>query len=317
MFSVAFLLIDDFALMSYSSAVEPLRAANLLSDESLYKISHVSPFSSYSKSSGGLEVSTIPINSITESFDLVIIVAGGDPFKFNDNKTFSWLRKISRQGTYLGGVSGGTVILASAGLMNNRRMTVHWEHSEVFKEKWPTLILERTLYVMDRDRMTCAGGIAPLDLMYAIINEHHGEKFARKISDWFMHTDVRPSGGPQRAGIVQRYNISNLSVVLAIEAMENHLSDTLDLKQLGQLVGLGPRQLNRLFMKYLNQSTMNFYKELRMNLAKNLLLQSSLSITEISFSTGFMSSSHFSQGFKMQFGISPSSFREKKLVNLQ
>ena len=315
MFNIGFLLIDGFALMSYSSAVEPLRAANLLSEKKLYEITHISIQNNNSLSSSGASIETKPINiidNLQNRFEIVFVVAGGDPLLFDDKRTFDWLRKIGRQGCHLGGVSGGPVILASAGLMEGKRMTMHWEHAEAFSEICPTLILEKTLYVKDRDRLTCAGGTAPLDLMYALITEHYGEKFARRVSDWFMHTEVRPSGGPQRAGIVERYGVSNLNIVMAIEIMENHLSDTLNLVQLAKLVDLGTRQLNRLFEKYLRQSTMIFYKELRFNLSKKLLKQSSLSITEIAFATGFMSSAHFSHGFKIKHGLTPTIFRNQK-----
>jgi transcriptional regulator GlxA family with amidase domain len=79
----------------------------------------------------------------------------------------------------LGGVSGGPIILARAGLMGDRRMTVHWEYAAALAEVAPDLRLERTLYVIDRDRMTCAGGTAPMDMMHALIATHHGRAFAR------------------------------------------------------------------------------------------------------------------------------------------
>ena len=88
--------------------------------------------------------------------------------------------------------------------MAGRRMTVHWEHAAALAEISPHLVIERTLYVIDRDRVTCAGGTAPMDLMHALITQHHGAPFARLASDWFLHTEVRPSGGPQRAGLVNR-----------------------------------------------------------------------------------------------------------------
>jgi len=65
-------------------------------------------------------------------------------------------------------------------------------------------MIERSLYVIDRDRFTCAGGIAPLDMMHALLTERHELAFARQVSDCFMHTDVRSANGPQRAGLVER-----------------------------------------------------------------------------------------------------------------
>ena len=311
MIKIGFLLIDGFALMSYSSVVEPLRAANLLSEKQLYDLKNISSLKSYSYSSSGAKIETNSIKSLQSSLDILMVFAGGDPFLFNDKKVFDWLRKISREGCMLGGVSGGPVILASAGLMNGRRMTLHWEHSETFSELWPLIVLEKSLYIIDRDRITCAGGIAPLDLMYALITEHHGEKFARRVSDWYMHTEIRPSGGPQRSGIVERYGVNNFNIVLAIEFMENHLSDILSLPQISKLVRLSPRQLNRLFKVHLNNSTMDFYKNLRLSLSKRLLKQSSLSITEIAFTAGFSSSAQFSHSFKTKFGIVPSLYRNE------
>ncbi|WP_206456296.1 GlxA family transcriptional regulator [Aurantimonas marina] len=310
-FRIGFLLIDGFALMSYASAVEPLRAANLLADRTVYDIRHLAAGDRRGVSSSGSIVEASAHLGRDVDFDLVLVVAGGDPGSFADDRVFNWLRQLARRGVRLGGVSGGPVLLALAGLMEGRRMTVHWEHAPTLAEISSTLIVERTLYVMDRDRITCAGGTAPLDMMHALINEHHGPAFARQISDWFMHTEIRPSGGPQRAGLVERYGINDPALIQAIEMMENHVADPLDLAQVAQLSGVGPRQLNRLFRQRLGRSTMAFYRELRLEKASNLLTQSTLSLTEIALATGFASSAHFSKAFRDVFGRAPSSFRAR------
>ena len=308
MISIGFLLIDGFALMSYSSVIEPLRAANLLSEKKLYKIINFS-LNRTAKSSSDAIIDTQIIGNEKDKLDMVIVCAGGDPFLFNNIKVFDWLRKKSREGAILIGVSGGPVILVKAGLMDGKRMTLHWEHADTFREIWPNILLEKSLFVIDRKRITCAGGIAPLDLMFTLISNHHGESFARKVSDWFMHTEVRPSGGPQRSGIVERYNVNNSKIVSAIEIMENNLSNTLSLKEISEIVDISPRQLNRLFKKNLNKTTMDVYRKLRLELAQKLLKQSQFSITEIAFSCGFSSSSQFSQSFKEKFGVMPSQYK--------
>lgn len=308
---VGFLLIDGFALMSYASAIEPLRAANLLAQKNLYEIRHMSPSEQSPTSSSG---AVIPARSVTEKpfdFDFVFVVAGGDPVAFRDAGVFRWLRQLAQRGVLLGGVSGGPVILASAGLMDSKRMTVHWEHREVLTELSPSLMIERSLYVIDRDRLTCAGGIAPLDMMIALLTEHHGAAFARKISDWFMHTEIRPSAGPQRAGLAERYNITSEPLILAISAMENHIADLLDLSQLARLAEVGPRHLNRLFRDNLGQRTMDFYRTLRLDKAQTLLKQSSLNVTEVALATGFANSAHFSSAFRGKYGCTPSMIRSR------
>lgn len=308
-FRVGFLLIDGFALMSYSAAIEPMRAANLLAGRTLYEMEHLPVMGAQSFSSSGAMVRATTHIGERVDFDLILVVAGGDPARFSDERVFQWLRHLARRGVQIGGVSGGPVILARAGVMAGRRMTVHWEHAPTLAEYAPALVLERTLYVFDRDRMTCGGGTAALDMMHALITVHHGAEFARRVSDWFAHTEIRPPGRPQRAGPVERYGTTSLPVIRAIELMENHIAEPLDLAQLAGLTGLGERQLNRLFRDKLGRSTMGFYRDLRLDKADNLLTQSTLSVTEIALATGFSSSAHFSQSYRQKFERPPSARR--------
>ena len=309
-FRVGFLLVDGFALMSYSAAIEPLRAANLLADRTMYAFEQIPGSGERAVSSSGAVVNATAKVGDRVNVDLLLVVAGGDPVRFKGLHVFQWLRTLARRGVPLGGVSGGPVILARAGVMAGRRMTVHWEHGPALAELDPDLMLERSLFVLDRDRITCAGGTAPLDMMHALITKHHGADFARRVSDWFMHTEVRPSGGPQRAGLVERYGTTNRSVVQTIEIMEGHIADPLTLPQLSTLTGLGVRQLNRLFREKLGISTMGFYRDLRLEKAENLLQQSTLTVTEIAQATGFSGSAHFSQAFRARYGRAPTDLRK-------
>jgi len=311
-FKVGFLLIDGFALMSYSSAVEPLRAANLLVSGA-YDITHVSLNEGGAISSSGAVVPALGLAQATMAFDLVLVVAGGDPFKINGAQVRPWLLKHSRFGALIGGVSGGPVILSLSGLMDGYRMTLHWEHAKSLSEMSPGLLIERSIYVIDRNRVTCAGGTAPLDLMHALITQHHGAEFARQVSDWFLHTRIRLSSAPQRSGMEERYRTYNQSILTTIELMENHVAEPLELKQLAELVGLGVRQLNRLFNQKLGVSTIAFYRNLRLSIAENLILQSRLSITDVAMATGFISTAHFSSTFKARYGVAPSVLRSQNL----
>ncbi len=306
---VGLLLINNFALMSYASTVEPMRAANLLSGQALYKIEHLCSGDSIATSSGGINFeATLKLKDATK-LDILFVIAGGNPSIFENEEIFATLRKLATRGVVLGGVSAGPYILATSGVMNDRRMTVHWEHAPSLIERLPDLLVTRSLYVMDRDRLTCAGGTSPLDMMHALITNHHGAQFARNVSDWFMHTEVRPAGGQQRAGLVERHNTTNASVIKTIEVMENHLADPLSLNQLANLCNLSPRQLNRVFKTNIGLGTMQFYTELRLNQSRKLCEQSTLSITEIALATGFSSTSYFSSKFSSHFKISPSEAR--------
>ncbi len=308
-YNIGFLLIDGFALMSFSAVVEPLRAANLISKQTLYEIDYYSVEKKYAVSSSQAIIeSTKTLNELSH-LDLLFVVAGSGSTSYKSNKINKHLKQLANQGIMLGGVSGGPVILARAGVLKNRRFTVHWEHASEMAELFPELVIERTLYVKDRDRYTCAGGVAPLDMMNAIITEHHGNDFAQRVSDWFIHTEIRPSASPQRSGLAERYPTATHTMILAIEAMRNHIADPLDLDQLAKISEVSTRQLNRLFKEKMNSRTMDFYRQLRLNTARKLLKQSSMKIIDIAQATGFVSAAHFSTAFNKQFGNTPSSLR--------
>ena len=310
-YRVDLVLVDGFALMSYAAVVEPLRAANLLAGERICETRHLSVTGGDARSSGG---AVIPVDGRLggrKDADLVLLVAGGDPMRLVLDGVFGWLRGLARAGAVLGGVSGGPVLLARAGVMSGRRMTVHWEHAAELAEAVPGLLLEKSLYVVDRDRVTCGGGTAPLDLMHALIAGRFGSGFACRVSDWFLHTEVRPPAGPQRAGLAERIGTTSRPVLDAVAIMEDHLADPLSLDQLAALVGVSGRQLNRLFGRHLGVSAMAYCRKLRLEKSRQLLRASPLNLTQIALSTGFAGSSHFSSSFRSAFGATPGSVRRQ------
>ena len=298
--------------MSHASVVEPMRAANLISGKTLYQVSYVAapgegggPIAS----SGAVQVGAAVEIGVMQPPDILFVIAGGAPMAYDNAAVWAALRRLSSLGVTLGGVSGGPVILARAGVMAGRRMTVHWEHAYSLEGLEGDWLLERSLYVMDRDRLTCAGGIAPLDMMHALIASHHGSTLAQEVSDWFMHTEVRPAGGPQRGGLIERLGTHSRPVLEAAAAMENHVADPLTLPQLAQIAGVTPRQLTRLFTQKLGQSPMQTYRDMRLDVAQRLIAQTPTRLTQIALATGFANSAHFSRAFSARFGHAPSRAR--------
>lgn len=296
--------------MSYAAAAEPFRAANLLAGREIYHVTNLSVDGISAEASSGARIPADQRYDNHEPIDYLFVVAGGNPWAFDNRRTFAFLQRLAAHGVRLGGISGGPVILARAGLMAGRRLTTHWDHAQNLIEAHPDLLLERSIFVIDRDRFTCAGGTAPMDMMHAIISEQWGAVFARKVSDWFLHTDIRPSEGPQRASLIERYQATHPGILNAIEAMQTHVANPLDLGELASMTGIGARQLNRLFADRFGMATMRFYRQIRLETACGLLTGSSLPITEIALATGFSDAAHLSRVFKQQYGRTPRSWRK-------
>lgn len=309
-FRVGFVLIDGFALMSYASAVEPLRACNLFSGRLLYDIRHLAVSGSVMRSSSGALIpATESDPDEAADLDMVLLVAGSDLSAANDPKLLHWLRLQARRKILIGGVSAGPLLLAQAGVMQGRRMTVHWEHAARLQELNAAVTLERSLFVRDRDRLTCAGGIAALDMMHALIAEQQGPALAEKISEWFLHTTIRPGELAQRVSIADRYRVTDSHLIACIGAMENHLADPLELDQLAILSGCGKRQLNRLFQQELGSSTVRFYRSLRLVKARELLQSTSWSVEQVAEATGFAGAAHLGRCCRQYLCLSPGQIR--------
>ncbi|MEM6385208.1 MAG: GlxA family transcriptional regulator [Pseudomonadota bacterium] len=309
---IGFYLLDGFATMSTAAAMEPLRAANMFADTVLYEFCGLSTDGAPARSSLPADFETRALSHDLPRFDLIFVVAGGDPLQVNDATLFAWLREQDRRGIPLGGISGGAAILARAGLMEGRRFTVHWHHLDALRCLSASYLIERRLFVIDRDRYTCAGGTAPLDMMHAIITADHGARFARRIADWFIQTDIRAASDPQQASIAARYGPLPAALEQAITLMESHIADPLNATQLATLVDLSTRQLHRQFLAHLGQSPMQIYRVIRLTMAKDLLQRSHLPLSDIAEMTGFASQAAFSTAFSKWSGRPPREARSER-----
>lgn len=306
---IGVVLVDGFALISLAATIEPLRAANVLSKSKLYELTYISAEGELARSSIGISFDAVDMRSAPTDFDLVFLVAGGNPILYENVELGRYLKRLARQNVPLGGVSGGPAILARYGLMRHRRFTIHWEHFESLKEISQDFNLEKSLYVIDRDRYTSAGGTGTLDLLISIVSKNHGRVLAQQVSDWFMHTETRLSEAPQKAGLEEKYNIHHPAALAAVELMHNNLADRLTLDEIADRAHISARQLNRIFVDTLTMSVMEFYRHISLERAAQLLRQTVLPISEVALATGFSNASHFTKIFQNRFKTTPKAMR--------
>lgn len=309
--TIGFLLLPGFGLMSYASAVEPLRAANLIAARPLYRWRHFAEASGDVVSSSGASVAAEPLDSLPEDLAWLFVCAGGEPGDWHRPAIYQALRRLSRAGVGLGGISGGAYLLASAGLLNAYDFTIHWEHVPALKEAFPALTPSRARTVADRDRLTCGGGISAMEMMQSLIAERMGATFARRVSDWFLHTGTSDPTGLQRSTVSRRYGVFHPALLTVLERMEMRIEAPMTRAAAAELSGLSLRQLDRLFANHLASTYLKTYKAIRIAEAVRLLRQSPLSIVEIAAATGFTNPSHFAREVRETTGRTPSDIRRR------
>jgi transcriptional regulator GlxA family with amidase domain len=307
--SVGFLLVPGFAFMSYAAAVEPLRAANLISGEPLYRWWHAAPGGKPVMASNGLAIIPDAGTGSDRDVDMLFVCAGGNPATFNDRHVFAWLRKLARRGVTIGGISGGPYILARAGLLDGRRVTLHWEHQPAFSEAFPGIAVTPSLFEIDGNRITCSGGISALDMMVALIERDHGRQLAAAVGDWFLHTHIREGMGPQRMDLRLRLGIADEKLLRVLRRMEDNIEAPQSRAELARIAGVSVRQLERLFRRHLGHGIHRQYSSMRLERARQLLRETTLPVLDVAIATGFSSSSQFARAYKRTFGEPPSRTR--------
>jgi AraC family transcriptional regulator, glycine betaine-responsive activator len=313
-YTVGFYLVPEFPMMAFASAIEPLRAANRMSGDQLFAWQLFSRDGAPVQASNGIDIAVHRAVGADTRLDLLLVCAGTHDPGAADTAAVKWLRGLARGGTLIGGISLGAFVLADAGLLDGRRCALHWESLGAFAERYPRVRTTTDIFVIDGDRCTCAGGTSAMDMMLQIITERDGRELANEVSEQFIHPHIRGTQDLQRMGVQSRLGAANEKLIAAIGMMEAANEEPRPVQEIAAGVGLSPRQLERLFAKYLRASPSQHYLKMRLDRARGMLQQTTKPILDVAVAAGFTSASHFSRCYRAAYGHKPSDERAAALV---
>ena len=305
---VAFVIVDDFSMLAFTAAIEPLRIANrLVAARPLYRWLVVSRDGGPVTASNGV---TVAAETALDDLDLaarpiVVVVSGVGAERIRDPVLFAWLRRADRHGAQIGALCTGAFLLARAGLLHGRRCALHWEVLPAFVEEFPDIEATADLFQDDQGRFTCSGGTAALDLVLNKLAVDHGLELATRVSEQCLLDRIRSPDDRQRLPIRARLGVHHPKLILAVELMEANLEEPLSQEMLAAYVGVSRRQLERLFAKHLGRTPAHYYLELRLERARHLLYQTQMPIMEVAVACGFVSASHFATCYRQLYGKTP------------
>ena len=295
--------------MTFSMAMETLHVANRMAGRKV--------FETVVCAEGGVPVTDslgaqFPIDHGLEAVsrnDTVVIVSGDDVRAAGTPAVLQWIRKAARQGCEITGLSTGVWLMAEAGLMDGLPATLHWEHRTSFTEEFPEVELSEYTYVCQNKRYSTAGGTSVIDLILHLISEKVSLELSNLVADQMMYTNIRVLQHSAKVQVAERIGMRHpkLSEILAL--METNLEEPLRPGDLAKTVNISTRQLERLFRRYLSATPKKYYMDMRLQRAQHLLLQTNMSVTEVSVACGFNAASHFSRLFRQRYGMSPHKLR--------
>ncbi len=304
-----FLLLDRFTMLPFASAVEPLRLANRVVGRTVYAWKLAGESGTEAVCSNGTAFRLDMGLDEIDRDDVLIVCGGIDVREAVTRPILNWLRREARRGVTVGGLCTGAWALARAGLLDGRRATIHWENQDGFAEEFEQVTLTKSVFVIDGNRWTTAGGTSSIDLMLKVIAADHGDAVAAEVADQLIHSAIRTDRDSQRLSIPTRIGVRHPKLALVIQMMEANLEEPISPADLAADVGMSTRQLERLFRRYLNRSPKRYYMELRLQKARNLLMQTDMSVINVALACGFASPSHFSKCYRAQYNTTP--YRER------
>ena len=296
-------------MLCFAAAVESLRIANRMSGYELYTWILLSEDGEPVRCSAGIEfVVQSELQEVLRD-DTIMICGGINVQNATTKKFLNWVRREARRGPIIAGLCTAGYTLARAGLLDGKRATIHWENQDSFTEEFENVELTKSVFVVDGNRITTAGGTSSIDLMLKLVANDHGEDLANAVADQLIYSSIRTDQDTQRLSIPSRIGVRHPKLSLVIQKMEQNIEEPISPATLARDVAMSTRQLERLFRRYLNRSPKRYYMELRLQKARNLLMQTDMSVINVALACGFASPSHFSKCYRAHYDTTP--YRER------
>ncbi len=296
-------------MLSFAGAIEPLRIANRIGGRTLYTWALAGEGGDVATCSNGAAFKLdMGLDELSRE-DVVLVCGGVDVQEATTRSVLNWLRREARRGVTVGGLCTASYALAKAGLLDGRKATIHWENQDSFLEEFEEVNLTKSVFVVDGNRLSTAGGTASIDLMLKLLADDHGETLANTVADQLIYSSIRTDQDTQRLSIPTRIGVRHPKLSSVIQKMEQDIEEPISPAALAKAVGMSTRQLERLFRRYLNRSPKRYYMELRLQKARNLLMQTDMSVINVALACGFASPSHFSKCYRSHYNTTP--YRER------
>ncbi|MEZ5685459.1 MAG: GlxA family transcriptional regulator [Paracoccaceae bacterium] len=301
----AFILTPGFTLLAFSSAVDPLRIANQLSQQPLYQWRLMSETGGPVMSSSGVSVCVDSQIEAMERTTRAFVCAGNPASAARMPKIVSAITRHARFGGTVGGICTGAVALAEAGLLRDKDFTLHWENQPAFCEDYPALSPSENRFEVSGTVMTCGGGAAATDMMLSLISEDYGAEFAAMVSEMCLRKVMVGIEKEQRSSMSAIIRSRNPGLLSIVNMMNANIEEPLTLDDLSKAAGYSRRHIERMFMLVLGETPAEYYRGIRLDRGRSLLSTTDMSLIEIATACGFNSVAHFSKSFKGRFGVAP------------
>ena len=310
---VGLFVADQFPLAPLSLVIEALRLANWGEEDEVFTYTLISADGQPRASSCAFPA---PVDHSVENcppLDVALVCTGRNSSQIAEPEVLRWLRRLHREGTRVGAISGGAFVLARAGLLDGRSCAIHWEAVPSMAEAFHAVTVSGDIFCIDGRIITCAGGVSTLDLMLHLIEHFRGKAVARRVADDLIYPNLRGGHEPARIDLKKRTGVTNATLLRAVEIMEANVEEPVKVARISAALGTSTRHLERLFARAFRMSPSRYYMQLRLKQARALLSQTQLPVVEVALRCGFRNTSHFARRYREMYRVLPSAERRAGL----
>ena len=310
---VAFLLWPGTHPASIMPVLSVLRSANRMAETELYQVDCFTLDAHPLHSPEGWILPARAWPEQVSGYSRLWLVADAAAIPATINSGFAQqCRALMHEGVAIGGLDAGVFPLALTGLLDGRKCAVHWRLIDEFRERFPAVKSGNELFELDGACPSSSGGQASLDLFLNLLAEEQDPDLAALVAEDLVVERLRDASEKQRVPLRNRLGSTHPKLTQAVILMESNIEEPLTTDEIARHVCVSRRQLERIFKQYLNSVPSQYYLELRLNRARQMLLQSSKSIIQIGLSCGFSSGPHFSSAYRNCFGMTPREDRNQR-----
>ncbi|MCP4490273.1 MAG: GlxA family transcriptional regulator [Gammaproteobacteria bacterium] len=298
-------------MMSLASTLDPMRAANRIASRSLFTWCIVTLDGQPVPLTCGIPVAPQGQVDTQVEGDILFVIAGFNQDKHVNRQQLKTIKRLCSRFQTVGGIEAGSWLLARCGLLDGKQATTHWEDQEEFATRFPRVDLKADRFVIDGEVCTTGGASPTFDFMLYLIRSRYGYPLALEVSSAFIYDSVHSATDTQSLvslGMLENYEPR---VAAAIQIMEQHIDETIAITEIVQRLGLSIRMLEYLFAQTLNLSPAAYYRRLRLQTARRMVVETRLRLQEIAIRTGFNSLSSFSRLFRQYYQQSPGQCRRQ------
>lgn len=303
---IGVLIFQDFSNLCMSNCLEPLRAANAVSGQTVFDWRILTLDGMAVRSSSGVQILPDGALGTLKRCDYLFVLSSYAHTQHDTARVRRALRQAAMRAEVMIGMDSAPWLLASAGLLAGRRATIHWDLLDSFAERFLDVTVERTGDLRDGPMITCAGAMSAFEAVLSLIAERMGTATRLDIEDLFMHRDppLTPPGAPRPAGdaLVRR----------AVQRMRDTVEFPVTVPQLAAYLSCQPRTLDRRFRAALGAPPGTVYRHLRLAEARKMLEGTALGIAEIAVRCGYDSPAAMSRAIGRHYHQTPSDLRRGK-----